>query len=146
VAITSRPQGADIFINGRQVGTTPLELRGLPVGSRAVRLVLDGHETWSRAVDIVANRRTIVAAALQQTAPSLPYRGSVAITSRPQGADVFINGQRVGTTPLELRNLPVGSRAVRLVLNGHDTWSRAIDVVANQRTTVAAALQETRRR
>jgi hypothetical protein len=53
---------------------------------------------------------------------------------------VFINGNRAGTTPLVLRNLPVGSRAVRVNMAGYERWSRAIQVVANQRTEVNAIL------
>jgi hypothetical protein len=69
-----------------------------------------------------------------------PYRGSLLMTSVPQGAAVFINGHHAGTTPLILSDLPVGSRAVRLTIEGYDTWSRAVQVVANRRTEVNAAL------
>jgi hypothetical protein len=69
------------------------------------------------------------------------FQGSLVITSRPGGAAIFMNGRHVGTTPLVLNDLPVGSRAVRLTLAGYAPWSRAVQVVAQQRTTVAATLQ-----
>jgi len=69
-----------------------------------------------------------------------PYRGSVVVTSSPSGAAVFINGRHAGTTPVVLRGVPVGSRAVRVSLEGYATWSRAIQVVANRRTEVNAVL------
>jgi hypothetical protein len=56
-----------------------------------------------------------------------------------------MNGRRMGTTPLELDDLPVGSRAIRLTLDGYDTWSRAVEVVADRRTTIAASLETSRR-
>ena len=56
-----------------------------------------------------------------------------------------MNGRRMGTTPLELQNLPVGSRAVRLTLDGYDTWSRAVEVVADRPTTIVASLEASRR-
>ena len=55
-----------------------------------------------------------------------------------------MNGRRMGTTPLELQSLPVGSRAVRLTLDGYDTWSRAVEVVANRQTTIVASLEASR--
>jgi len=73
--------------------------------------------------------------------PHGSYLGSLAINSKPRGAAVFVNGKRVGTTPLVLDNLHVGSRAVRVSLDGHESWSRAVDVVANQRSSVVAQLQ-----
>lgn len=72
------------------------------------------------------------------------FRGSLAVRSNPDGAAVFMNGQRVGTTPLMLKELPIGSRALRLTLDGYEPWSRSVQVVAQQHTTVAAALQQSR--
>jgi hypothetical protein len=70
-----------------------------------------------------------------------PYRGSLAVSSSPGGAQVFINGVSVGATPLLLEDLPVGSRAVRVELEGHERWSSDVRVVANERTGVMAELR-----
>jgi len=69
-----------------------------------------------------------------------PFRGSLRVTSTPEGAEVFLNGRAAGTTPVVLSDLPVGSRAVRVSLEGYDRWSRAVQVVANRRTEVNAVL------
>ena len=74
--------------------------------------------------------------------PPQSFLGSISINSRPQGAVVFLNGRRVGTTPLLMPELPVGSRAVRLTMSGYNTWSQAVQVVADRRTTVSATLIE----
>jgi hypothetical protein len=69
-----------------------------------------------------------------------PYRGSLAVTSRPSGAKVFLNQQLVGTTPLTLGRLEVGSRAVRVVLDGYRPWSRGVQIGANRVTSLNADL------
>jgi hypothetical protein len=43
-----------------------------------------------------------------------------------------------------LKALPVGSRAVRVTLNGYAPWSRGVTVVANRSTTVSAQLDRDR--
>ena len=68
------------------------------------------------------------------------YRGSLAFRSAPQGARVFVNGALVGSTPLILENLPVGSRAVRIEADGYQTWSTSTQIVANRETRVSATL------
>jgi hypothetical protein len=68
------------------------------------------------------------------------FVGSLAITSSPEGARVFVNGQLMGATPLVLGELPVGSRALRVEADGHATWSSMVRVVANQRTSIVAPL------
>jgi len=66
--------------------------------------------------------------------------GTLAIGSAPIGARVFLNDQLVGTTPLVLPDLAVGSRAIRVEADGHATWSSAVRVVANERMNLTVAL------
>ena len=69
------------------------------------------------------------------------YRGSLAVNSAPTGARVLVNGVPVGTTPLLLQDLPVGSRVVRLELDGYERWSSAVRVVANERALTSVDLR-----
>lgn len=68
------------------------------------------------------------------------YRGGLALTSSPAGAQVVLNGKVVGETPVVLNDLPVGSRAVVVRRDGYSPWSASVRVIANQRTTVRATL------
>jgi PEGA domain-containing protein len=68
------------------------------------------------------------------------YRGALALTSSPEGAQVVLNGKVVGQTPVVLNDLPVGSRAIIVRRDGYSAWSASVRVVANQRTTVRATL------
>lgn len=76
-------------------------------------------------------------------APAPGFRGSVVIESSPVGAHVFVNGRPVGSTPLELQDLPAGSRAIRIEADGYQSWSSAIRVIADQQVRVTATLQRT---
>jgi hypothetical protein len=74
-------------------------------------------------------------------APALNfYRGTLVIESDPPGAEVTVSGRPVGSTPLVLKDLPVGSCVVRVEADGYELWSTAARVVANQRTRVMAIL------
>ena len=64
LVVDSTPRGADVFVNNSRVGQTPLVIRSQPAGSRAIRLSLDGYRSWSRGVNVVANRSTTVTARL----------------------------------------------------------------------------------
>lgn len=68
------------------------------------------------------------------------YRGALALTSSPDGAQVVLNGKMVGKTPVVLNDLPVGSRAIVVRRDGYSPWSASVRVIANQRTTVRATL------
>ena len=77
-------------------------------------------------------------------AAAASYRGSLAIRSAPQGARVFVNGKLVGSTPVLLDNIPVGSRAVRIEADGYQGWSASTRIVANQQTRLSATLARTK--
>jgi hypothetical protein len=72
------------------------------------------------------------------------FRGSLIVSSRPSGAYVSLNGLRAGTTPLVLKNQRVGSRAVRIELDGYEAWTSAVQVVTNTSTNVRADLKAMR--
>ena len=67
--VTSEPQGADVSVDGVPQGRTPLAIGNLNIGSRVVRVELPGHQRWSWAVSVVANRRTPIAVRLLPVAP-----------------------------------------------------------------------------
>jgi hypothetical protein len=49
-----------VFVNGEQVGFTPLVLNNLAIGSRVVRVEAEGYQTWSGVVRMVANEQARV--------------------------------------------------------------------------------------
>ena len=72
-------------------------------------------------------------------------RGTLIITSIPRGAAVFLNDEYAGETPLTMRGLPSGSRAVRVALDGYAVWSRGVQVIADEATIISATLNELNR-
>ena len=69
------------------------------------------------------------------------YQGSLHIESEPGGATVYLNNQRAGTTPLRLTGVPVGSRAVRLQLEGFEPWFASIRITTLEVARVSAHLR-----
>jgi len=68
------------------------------------------------------------------------YVGSLMVMSEPSGATVRIDGQAVGTTPLRLDGLRLGSHAVHVALDGYPAWSAAATVVYGKSNGVVARL------
>ena len=66
VYVDSRPRGAQVFINGRAVGNTPVLVPDVPVGSQIVRLELPDHRTWSTTTRVVAGQQVKVSGSLER--------------------------------------------------------------------------------
>ena len=113
-------------------------LRPSSLASTAVGTIGRRDVGLNRAVS--PSRAGSAASVRRRDASPGSYRGSLALRSAPQGARVFVNGALVGSTPLVLENLPVGSRAVRIEADGYQRWSTSTRVIANQQTDVSATL------
>jgi len=82
----------------------------------------------------------------QRPRPAVPTpRGTLIVTSIPRGAAVFLNDEYAGETPLTMRGLMSGSRAVRVAVDGYAVWSRGVQIVAGEATMVSAKLNELNR-
>ena len=64
--VASRPAGASVFLDGKLIGTTPLQLGEVAPGDHTVRLELDGYQRWSSSVRVVAGERSRVAASMDR--------------------------------------------------------------------------------
>jgi hypothetical protein len=76
----------------------------------------------------------------KDTAPPPPDAASVMFDSRPGSAEVYVNGDFRGTTPISLR-LPAGSHDVGMRLRDFESWQRELVVIAGDDTRVSATLR-----
>jgi serine/threonine protein kinase len=66
LVVESRPAGAKVFVDGREVGTTPLSLPRLAAGEHAIHLEREGYQRWSSSVRVVASEQNRVTASLER--------------------------------------------------------------------------------
>jgi hypothetical protein len=149
--IRSSPADADVLVNGRARGKTPVTVRDLDLGSYTIRVARDGYAIDERTLQLTAQRPTASATFnLRQTPASAPRSmaggaaggpGGVTVQSRPAGARVFVNDRLVGSTPLAFPGLPAGPATVRLELDGYRPWTTIVHVSAGEHSRVAASLE-----
>jgi formylglycine-generating enzyme required for sulfatase activity len=113
LAVTSRPPGAEIFLDGKPAGVAPLDLT-----------VAEGpHELGAKYHQWPAMQRTVTA---RRDAPAeaafVFICGSVKISSAPGGASVFAGERELGQTPLTLPNLEPGPVSYELRLAGYKSF------------------------
>ncbi|MEN6609568.1 MAG: PEGA domain-containing protein [Methanoregulaceae archaeon] len=74
------------------------------------------------------------------SAPTPAPTGSLFIRSDPSLSGVFLAGTYYGTTPLEVRNLTVGTYPLTLARYGYANTTMEAKVVSGERTTLEATL------
>jgi hypothetical protein len=84
-----------------------------------------------------------VAVTPSKAAPQTPSKGetgTLVVDSRPDGATIFLDGKRIGTTPLTL-DVKVGQYTVGLDIPGYKRWASTVKINSGERSRLAASLE-----
>ena len=117
-------EGARVLVDGVDVGLTPLADIDIDAGAREIRISKERYLDASLAVEI-EGRRQEQAFALQLA----PAWATVSFTTSPPGAELLVDGESVGLTPLNAEILQ-GRREVLLKLAGYKAWSDRLTLEA----------------
>ena len=66
IYVDSRPRGARVTIDGKEVGVTPLRVGEVRIGSHVVRLELPDHRIWSTTTRVTAGQEQRVTGSLER--------------------------------------------------------------------------------
>jgi hypothetical protein len=128
--VQSDPSGARVFLDGNELGETPLTLSGIRLGHHRIRVTKEGYVSYEEQVTVTEGERKKVLASLRK------MTGILSIRTEPPGANVFIDGKPVGTSPCESGDLPPGSYQVRIEKRGYAPWEGSLSVIAGKRIEV----------
>ncbi len=112
----------------------PIQITSVPTGDYTVTLTRPGWSDYSESITVRAH----------QTVP-ITYEfvsGSVKVSSDPSGASVWSGSQELGTTPLELKEVSVGTVTYKLKLAKHKSVAVSGVVEARQELVLNAKLEE----
>jgi hypothetical protein len=143
--ITTDPPNATIMHGVRILGTSPLLLRDLPAGSHQIRVAEYGYRTTEQSITISQFRADAVHVKLA------PMTGTVAVTTLPANAKVFIDGTEKGLSssgaaagnesdPFIISGLTRGSHVVEIEFNGRKSAPQRVNVTAGEAVSVQLAV------
>ena len=129
IDITTDPQGANILIDGVEVGVTPKTIPNLETGPHNLILVYPGYERLQKRIMVEDGKTIPISEYL------VPKTGSLSILSEPIGATVYLDNFVKGETPLDIPELPVKDYMIRLELKDYQMLERRFTVQYAENTT-----------
>ena len=129
VDISTDPKGANIFIDGVEVGVTPKIIPDLDTGTHNLILNYPGYERLQKRIMVEDGKTTPISEYL------VPKTGSLSILSEPIGATVYLDDFPKGQTPLDVNELPVKDYMIRLELKDYQMLEGRITVQYAENTT-----------
>ncbi len=114
IAISSVPVGATVFVDGEARGQTPALLEILQ-GEHLVELQLPRFQGWQQTLSVSAGVHQNL-----EPITLLPANGLLNLDSRPRGANVTVDGEFEGQTPLTLSLDPDGEHRIAVFKPGYE--------------------------
>ncbi|MFA5346712.1 MAG: PEGA domain-containing protein [Methanoregula sp.] len=152
LTVASTPPGADVYIDNAYKGLTQVGINAIPNGNHVISIRLDGYQDYSRTIVVMGDTQTITAALVPKPTPTTiattPVRpngngtlpqgtpaggfGSLAVTTSPAGAQVYVDGSLKGITPTTIPGLSSGAHAIILKMDGFQDLGTTITITSGQ--------------
>lgn len=136
VEFVVEPSGATLTLNERDEYPTPVRLRDLQPGQYRWALTATGHEPEEGEFTFEVGKNLLIIEQLDSS------RGRFSVTSRPEGADVYLDGQHIGVTPIDLEGVEPGLHQVLLDMKGQASVLRTIDTSDGSKGEISARLPD----
>jgi hypothetical protein len=149
VTIQASPPTVNVYFDQAYKGQTnsmgSFVIQGVVPGTHSLRLSQSGYNDYTTSVTVYSNAQTYISAVLspQGSAPTptpVPGFGTLAASSTPSGASIYVDNAYMGYTPATLSSVTTGQHTVMLALDGYQNYVTSVNVVNGGTVQVASAL------
>lgn len=133
--VESNPAGADVLMEGISKGNTPLLFTDLPLGSYQFEFRSENHLPRVMSTELVDRKPVQLFAELMSNTARLT------VTSKPDGAEIRVNGVLVGTAPTTVEEVHAGETDIRISKRGYKPFTKSMLFEANKPYEISAELE-----
>ena len=134
ISFSSTPPGAEIMVDDQVLGLTPYTAEVLE-GEHELTMKLAAHKAWQNDLVVVAGQDMQIPSVALERADGLVF-----IRSQPSGANVTINGEFRGQTPVEVALSPGRAHELTLFRSGFNSASRRIETRPDEEQDITVPL------
>lgn len=123
--------GAEVYVDGnKHPDTTPTLIQRLVAGPHIVEVRKAPAIPWKHTIMVKKNETVKVRGQLKATMSG--PGGSVRVLSNVEGAEVFLDGTKVGKAPIDIKDVKAGPHVVEVKAAGHQNREERVQVQAGQ--------------
>jgi len=128
---------AEIWVNGERKGVGSWS-GNLGAGTYELEAKKQGHRSTTTTQDFIVTSEPQIVKLQSPT----PIYGEADINSSPGMADIFIDGKKVGQTPLMISDLLVGQHEVRISKQGYSDYNSTLTVNEDETSILTVNLEK----
>jgi len=144
IQILSTPAGASVYLNNKYRGRTPhtgyLDISSLQPGTYDLLIQYDEYLPYTSTIYVERGQVRTVNVVLTPETGRGSFTGSMQIQSDPGDAQVFLNHQFMGITPVYLSSLTPGEYTLTLQKEGYASYISVVQVIEGQTLPITAVL------
>ena len=141
MSVTSNPEGAALYLDDHDLKLqTPASIDSIPAGEHTLEVRKESYKPYTRNFQMDPGDSIRIEASLIRVTSTM-NTGSIAINSKPGGAQVFIDGANTGyVTPCTIDALSTGRHNIKISKRGYQTARLARTVQSGQTTSISVNL------
>jgi TolB-like protein len=133
--VNSQPVDAEVFLDGKSVGKTPMEIKNVAEGEHRLRLDLQNFYSSEEKVFVNRGQST------QSNAQLRIKMGFLDVSTQPAGSSVMVNGRFFGKTPVRIDKVEPGKVGVEISSEGYRTFQETYSVKPNDTIVIKEDLK-----
>ena len=111
--IKTVPSGAKVYIDGEEIGTSPVGNYEVVSGYHTVKILADGYKVYENEYYVDEGSFELPELKLERDVTAL------SINTVPSDAEVYVDGKRVGRTPIDNYTIYQGVHTVKIKKTGY---------------------------
>ena len=134
VSVTCPTPAVSLYVDKKSVGMIPWT-GSLKEGMHLIEVKKEGYRSQQRTINLSQQQKLDVA-----FNELVAIQGNLSVNYKPFGADVYIDGKKIGQSPRVFNGILVGSHKVEIKKDGYGTESKQVNIQEGQTATLAGML------
>ena len=134
VSVTCPTPAVSLYVDKKSVGTIPWT-GSLKEGMHLIEAKKEGYRSQQRTINLSQQQRLDVA--FNELVAIL---GNLSVNYKPFGADVYIDGKKIGQSPRVFNGIMVGNHKVEIKKDGYGTDSKTVSILEGQTASLSGVL------
>ena len=134
VSVTCPTPAVSLYVDKKSVGMAPWT-GSLKEGMHLIEAKKEGYRSQQRTINLSQQQKLDVA-----FAELAAIQGNLSVNYKPFGADVYIDGKKVGQSPRVFNGILVGSHKVEIKKDGYGTDSKTVSILEGQTASLSGEL------
>ena len=134
VSVTCPTPAVSLYVDKKSVGMAPWT-GSIKEGMHLIEAKKEGYRSQQRTINLSQQQRLDVA-----FAELAAIQGNLSVNYKPFGAEVYIDGKKVGQSPRVFNGILVGNHKVEIKKDGYGTDSKTVSILEGKTASLSGVL------